>query len=225
VALLAAIERAFLEPLLEFFRRPEAVWVLAFVVLFRLGKVLADNTAASFYHQGLGLSSGAVAGANFLPSLVGVFAGAAFGGWLVAKLGTMRAVLAAGVLQAACLGLYLVLLAVGTGWMLYVKVGGEAFGGAAADAAFLTFVSGLCSRSYTATQYALLSSLAAVAFHTLAGGAGYLAEALGWVPFYALCIVAGLPALAIMLRLDATPRGAADGGGPVGVEGAKPQVR
>ncbi|MEJ0047328.1 MAG: hypothetical protein WDN04_15375 [Rhodospirillales bacterium] len=85
--------------------------------------------------------------------------------------------------------------------MLFAKVGGEAFAGAAADAAFLTFVSALCSRTHTATQYALLSSVAALAFHTLGGGAGYVAEALGWGPFYVLTIVASLPALVIMLHL------------------------
>jgi MFS transporter, PAT family, beta-lactamase induction signal transducer AmpG len=198
---LASLRASFLDPLIEFLARPGSAEVLAFVILFRLGKVFADNVAASFYHGALGFSSRVVANANFLPSLLGVFAGAAFGGWLVARLGTIRAVLTAGALQAASLGLYLALLSFGGAAMLFVKVGGEAFAGAAADAAFLTFVSALCSRSYTATQYALLSSLAALAFHTLGGGAGYVAEALGWGPFYGMTILASLPALGIMLRL------------------------
>jgi PAT family beta-lactamase induction signal transducer AmpG len=199
--LLASIRRSFADPLMEFLRRPGAAMVLALIVLFWLGKVFADNTAASFYHQGLGLSSRAVAGANFLPSLAGIYAGAAFGAWLVARLGSVRAVLIAGSLQAASLGLYLVLLAVGTTWMLYVKVGGEYFFNAAAQTAFLSFVSLLCSRNYTATQYALLSSIAAIPLHTFAGTAGYAAEALGWGPFYVCTMLGGLPALAIMLRI------------------------
>jgi MFS transporter, PAT family, beta-lactamase induction signal transducer AmpG len=199
--LLASIRRSFADPLMEFLGRPGAPMVLALVVLFWLGKVFADNTAASFYHQGLGLSSRAVAGANFLPALAGIYGGAAFGAWLVARLGTVRAVLLAGSLQAASLGLYLVLLAVGTTWMLYVKVGGEFFFNAAAQTAFLSFVSLLCSRNYTATQYALLSSIAAIPLHTFAGTAGYAAEALGWGPFYACTMLGGLPALAIMLLI------------------------
>lgn len=199
--LFAALRASFLDPLLEFFLRPGALEVLGFVILFRLGKVFADNTAASYYHNALGYPSGIVANANFLPSLAGVFTGAAFGGWLVAQLGKERAVLAAGTLQAASLGLYIALLALPTSWMLFIKVGGEAFAGAAADTSFLTFVSALCSRSYTATQYALLSSLAALAFHTVGGTAGFAAEAAGWPLFYALTIAASLPALAIMLHL------------------------
>jgi PAT family beta-lactamase induction signal transducer AmpG len=198
---LAALRHSFFDPLAEFFVRPAALEILAFVILFRLGKVLADNTAISFYHQAFGFSSAMVAYANSVPSLLGTLCGAAFGGWLVARLGTVRAVLITGALEAASLGLYVALLAFGSVWMLFVKVSGEAFAGAAADAAFLTFVSALCSRNYTATQYALLSSLAAVAFRTVGGGAGYAAEALGWVPFYVLTIVASLPALAIMLHL------------------------
>jgi PAT family beta-lactamase induction signal transducer AmpG len=200
VGLIAAIRRSFFDPLLEFARRPGAAVVLAFIVLFWLGKVFADNTAASFYHS-VGLSSRAVAGANFLPQLAGVYFGAALGAWFVARWGASRAVLVAGTLQAASLGLYLLVLAVGTGWMLYVKVGGEYFFNAAAQTAFLSFVSALCSRNYTATQYALLSSLAAIPLHTLAGTAGYVAEALGWAPFYAATMLAGLPALGILLVL------------------------
>lgn len=198
----ANVERAFLTPLREFLARDAALATLAFVVLFRLGKVFADNVAASFYRHGLGLGSAAVAGANFAPPLIGVFAGAAFGGWLVARLGRTRAVLAAGLLQATSLGLYLALLAAPAPWMLYLKVGGESFAGAAADTAFLSYVSALCARAYTATQYALLSSLAALVFHSLGGAAGFLAEALGWAPFYVLTVLGGLPALALLLWVD-----------------------
>lgn len=196
------VERAFLTPLREFLARDAALATLAFVVLFRLGKVFADNVAASFYRHGLGLGSAAVAGANFAPPLIGVFAGAAFGGLLVARLGRTRAVLAAGLLQAASLGLYLALLAAPAPWMLYLKVGGESFAGAAADTAFLSYISALCARAYTATQYALLSSLAALVFHSLGGAAGFLAEALGWAPFYALTMLGGLPALGLLLWVD-----------------------
>jgi PAT family beta-lactamase induction signal transducer AmpG len=201
IGVLAALRRSFFDPLRDFLGRPGAALVLAFIVLFWVGKVLADNTAASFYHNGIGLSARAVAWSQSWPQLLGVYLGAALGAWFVARLGPTRAVLVAGTLQAASLGLYLVLLAIGTGWMLYVKVGGEYFFNAAAQTAFLSFVSALCSRNYTATQYALLSSAAAIAFHTLAGSAGYLAEALGWAPFYAFTMLASLPALGILLFL------------------------
>jgi PAT family beta-lactamase induction signal transducer AmpG len=195
-----AFQQNFLGPLREFFGRPAASRVLAFVILFRLGKVMADNTAASFY-KSLNFDTHLVGLANGWPLVIGLLGGAAFGGYLVARLGTMRALLAAGLMQAASLGLYLVLLATGAPWMLFVKIGVEYFAGSAADIAFLTYVSALCARSYTAAQYALLSSLAAIVFHSSGSFAGYLAEALGWGPYYALTILAGLPALAVMFLL------------------------
>lgn len=184
-------------PLQNFLARPAAGWLLAFVILFLLGKVFADTMAAPFYRS-LGFDSAQVGAANFAPSLLGTFGGAALGGWLVARVGARRAVLLAGTVQAASLGLYLALGAAPTVAMLFVKVGGEYFAAGAANTAFLAFVSTLCSREYSASQYALLSSLAAVAFHVLATGAGYGAEALGWMPFFAGCIILSLPALAIL---------------------------
>jgi PAT family beta-lactamase induction signal transducer AmpG len=70
-----------------------------------------------------------------------------------------------------------------------------------ADAAFITYLSGLCSREFTATHYALLSSLAAISVHTIGGASGVLAERMGWVAFYALCMFAALPSMALMMVL------------------------
>jgi PAT family beta-lactamase induction signal transducer AmpG len=198
---LAALRQSFAAPLMEFLRRRRAAEILALVILFRLGKVFADNTAASYYHQALGFSSLVVAKANFVPSLAGTYAGAAFGGWLVVRLGTMRALLLTGSVQALSLGLYLALLAFTTPWMLYAKVGGEYFAGGAADAVFLAFISSLCAREYTATQYALLASLAAIALHSISGVAGDAVVALGWSRFYVATMLGGIPALLLALHL------------------------
>ncbi len=75
-----------------------------------------------------------------------------------------------------------------------------------ADAAFLTYLSGLVNRSFSATQYALLSSLAAVPLRTLGASAGVLAQSLGWWWFFVLTTLAALPAMAIMLILLARCR-------------------
>ncbi len=200
----AGVEAAFLAPLRDFLARPGAATVLAFVILFRLGKVFADGQAAAFYRYAVGFTPAVIGSAN-LYGWAGTLAGAAAGAWLVLRLGTLRALLLTGVLQALSLGLYLVLLATGpseaalTGKMLL-----ENAAGAAADMAFLTYVSALCSAAYTATQYALLSSLAALAFHTLGGLSGYLAEALGYRLFFAAAMLASTPALGLLLRMRRT---------------------
>jgi PAT family beta-lactamase induction signal transducer AmpG len=95
------------------------------------------------------------------------------------------------------------LLAVSAGehHVLYATVTTEAFAQGMADAAFITYLSGLCSRAFTATHYALLSSLAAIAVHTIGGTSGILAARLGWIEFYALCMFAALPSMGLMLLL------------------------
>jgi PAT family beta-lactamase induction signal transducer AmpG len=202
----AGVQAAFVAPFREFLGRAGAIQVLAFVLLFRLGKVFADGTAAGLYRYRLGFPPAAVAQANFF-SIFGTLAGAAAAGLLVARVGALRALLICGALQAASLGLYLALLATGADQaMLTAKVVLEYFAGAMADTAFLTYLSMLCSKAYTATQYAMLSSLAAVALHTLGGFSGYAAELLGYHSFYIAAMLASLPALLIVFRLDRLQR-------------------
>jgi PAT family beta-lactamase induction signal transducer AmpG len=199
--LLKRMRGAVVEPLAEFLSRPGAPTILAFVALFKLGEAMAGVMTAPFYHS-LGFDRNAIAVANFIPSLAAVFAGTAIGGWLVARLGVGRALLLTGWVQTLAMGMY-VLLAYSAGehHVLYATVFTEAFAEGMADAAFITYLSGICSVAFTATQYALLSSLAAVALRTVGGSSGFLAEAVGWKLFYTIAMFAALPAMLLMLRL------------------------
>lgn len=196
------LRSAIFDPLGEFLGRPQAWRILGFVVLFHLGKVFADTMAAPFYKGGPGFTQAAVGIANFLPGLAGTLLGAALGGAAVARLGARRAILLLGLAQAASLALYPALLLTGPSILaLSAKVALENLAGAAASAAFLSFLSGLCARDHTASQYALLSSLAALSLHTIGGTSGLLAQALGWPEFFALTMVLSLPALAVFLTI------------------------
>jgi len=100
------------------------------------------------------------------------------------------------------MAMYLLLaVSVGEHYVLYATVTTEAFAQGMADAAFITYLSGLCSRAFTATHYALLSSLSSIAIHTIGGASGALAAQVGWVAFYALCMFAALPSMGLMLVL------------------------
>jgi PAT family beta-lactamase induction signal transducer AmpG len=92
-------------------------------------------------------------------------------------------------------------LAPGQHVVLYATVAAEAFAQGLADAAFLTFLSALCTRQFAATQYALLSSVPQLAIHTIGGVSGLLAASLGWTWFYAVCMVGALPGMALMVVL------------------------
>ncbi len=193
--------RMVVAPLAAFLTRRGAVWALAFIVLFKLGEALAGVMLAPFY-RALGFDRGAVALANGPISLVATLAGISLGGWLVARRGAARALLWTGFAQMAAMAMYLALaVSAGRPGVLYVTTLVEAFAEGLADAAFLAFLSALCDRAYSATQYALLSSLAALPLRTLGGLSGFLAAWLGWSRFYGVCLLASLPAMLVMLHL------------------------
>lgn len=201
----ARLVAAVVAPLRDLLARPRAVEVLAFVLLFYLGEALAQTMAVPFYRS-LGYDRAQVAVSNGLPSLAATLAGAAFGGWLVRRIGTGRALISTGFVQMATMLLYIMLAwSHGAVAVLYAKVTLESFAEAMAAASFLTYLSSLCSRQFPATQYALLSSLAALAVHTIGGFSGYLAHWLGWVGFYTVALLAALPAMLIMLDLIGRP--------------------
>jgi PAT family beta-lactamase induction signal transducer AmpG len=194
------LAHAVIEPLRDFLNRRGTVLILAFVALFKLGEAMAGIMSPPFY-RALGFSREAIAATGWF-SLGGTLAGTAMGGWLVARMGTGRALLRTGWAQTSAMAMYVLLaLSAGQQQLLYATVTTEAFAQGTADAAFITYLSGLCSRQFTATHYALLSSLAAVAIHTIGGASGAVAARLGWVAFYALCMVAALPSMGLMLLL------------------------
>jgi len=188
-------------PLRDFLTRPAAGAILAYVALFKLGEAMAGVMTPAFYNS-LGFDRPSIALANGEVSLAATLAGVAVGGALVAHLGVGRALIWTAWGQILSNAMYVWLAySAGDRGVLFAQVIVEAFTDGLVDAAFIAYLSGLCAVAYTATQYALLSSLAAVASRTVGGFSGYLVQAVGWAEFYLLTMVAALPAMAIMIWL------------------------
>jgi PAT family beta-lactamase induction signal transducer AmpG len=195
------VRAAVVEPFADFMRRRYWLAILLFITLFKLGEALAAVMTAPFYRE-LGFSRIEVAAVNSVFGLVVTLAGVMAGGYVVARLGTARALVVTGLLQMLSNLMYVALANAGHSVpMLWAQVGVENFTDGLADAAFVTYLSMLTSRAFTATQYALLSSLAAVPLRTLGASSGWLAQALGWPGFFVLTTLAALPAMGIMLFL------------------------
>lgn len=200
-SLRARLQSAVVEPLRDFMARPGAVPILGFVLLFKLGEALAHRMAVPFYNA-MGFDRVAIADATGIPGLAASLAGAAAGAWLIARIGVRRALVLTGFVQMASMGLYFALaVSHGAWWILVTKITVENVAEGMADAAFITYLSSLCSRRFTATQYALLSSLSALGLRTIGGFSGIFAGWLGWVAFYAMTIFAAVPAMLLMLWL------------------------
>jgi PAT family beta-lactamase induction signal transducer AmpG len=197
----AMLRGAVLAPLREFLGRRHAGAILAFVALFKLGEALAGVMLAPFY-RALGFDRGAVALANGPLSLAASLAGITAGGWLVSRFGVRRTLVLTGFVQMVAMLMYVLLAySAGNREVLYATTLVEALAEGLADAAFLAFLSSLCAPAYTATQYALLSSLAALGLRTLGGLSGFMAAALGWRHFYLMATLSSLPAMLVMLYL------------------------
>ncbi len=197
----AAMQRRVVAPFAELLGRRDAWAMILFVLLANLGTQLADSMAYPFYHA-LGFAPTAVAGANGVPSLAAALAGAAASGFLVARFGLGRSLILTACVQMLSILLYVALARSGPVLpLLFAKVTLEGFAEVLAATTFATYLSRLCSLDYTATQFALLSSLAPVAWRTLGGATGILAERLGWEAFYLLTVAACLPGIAVMLVL------------------------
>jgi PAT family beta-lactamase induction signal transducer AmpG len=209
------LRRAVVAPFLDMFARLGAAQVLAiivFILLYKFGDALAGSMSNPLYVE-LGFTKVEVATVAKIYGVVATLAGVALGGMLVLRWGVFTALLVCGGMQALSNLMYVAQLWAGHDvLMLSVTIGAENLTGGMASAAFVAYLSGLCSRDFTATQYALLSSLATVGLNVLAASGGYLAQTLGWAPFFLLSTLFCLPGLLVLVwlmrRSSSAPAGA-----------------
>jgi PAT family beta-lactamase induction signal transducer AmpG len=186
------------EPFKDFMRRRGWVTILILIVLYKLGEALAGTMSNPLYRE-LGFSPAEVGNIGKMVGFVATLLGVAGGGLLVVRLGLFRALLVAGVLQMLSTLLYIALLVAGhDDVVLGFSIFGENFTGGMASAAFVAYLSRLCSPGFTATQYALYSSLAAVPARFLSAPSGWLVNRIDWIPFFAFATLACVPSLLLL---------------------------
>lgn len=193
------LSAAVIGPFADFMRRSAWPMILLFILGYKLGEAMAGVMATPLYVS-LGFSLSEIAAVSKLVGFFATIAGALIGGVVTVRWGIVRSLLLCGVLQSAG-NLFYVLQAVGGHRLGYLAlcVTAENLTGAMAGTALVGYLSSLCSPAFTATQYALLSSLASVGRTLVASSGGVLAEKLGWVPFFLLTTVATLPALFLLV--------------------------
>jgi PAT family beta-lactamase induction signal transducer AmpG len=209
--IVAWISGAAIGPFREFMGRRGWAAILVFVVLYKFGDALAGVMANPFY-VAMGFSRIEVANISKVFGVAATLAGVAAGGVLVHRHGLARALILCGVLQAVSNLMYVVQALAGHDLaLLTATIGIENFAGGMGSAAFVAYLSGLCNVAYTATQYALLSSLATVGRTTLSAGGGWLSVQLDWPLFFLVTTLAALPGIAmavwVMRRFPPVPEG------------------
>lgn len=175
--------------------------ILAFVVLYKFGDTLAGVMTSPFLLE-TGFTKAEIATVSKSYGLVASLAGFAVGGSLMSRVGLVRSLWICGILQLLTNFVFALQAMVGHDLiMLSVTIGFENLAGGMGTAAFIAYLSSLCNASYTATQYALLSSLFAVPRTLLSTSAGWLADQMNWIEFFSLTAGAAIPGLLLLAVL------------------------
>ncbi|MBN8970279.1 MAG: MFS transporter [Rhizobiales bacterium] len=187
----------------EFLARKDAAAVLAFVVLYKFTDAFSGTMTAPFVID-LGFSrndyAAIVKGVGLAATLLGGFAG----GFVANRYSLVASLWIGGLLQAIANLSFSWLALVGVNqYALAVAITAENFTSAIGTVIFVAYLSALCkSPLHTATQYALLTALAAVGRTYLSSGAGYVAKATGWPLFFVICVLVAIPSLLLLAWLQ-----------------------
>ncbi|HTI87844.1 MAG TPA: AmpG family muropeptide MFS transporter [Alphaproteobacteria bacterium] len=194
-------------PFADFIRRhPYWLPIIVFIALYKVSDAMMGRMTGPFYLE-LGFSLDEIAAVSKVFGLIATIGGAMTGGIIVSRIGIARGLLVCGVLQMFSNFLFAGLALIGHDIRgLIVVIGLENFAEGMASAALVAYLSALCGQGFTATQYALLSSLAALPRIVLASQSGRLADYLDWVGFFIVVPLLAVPSLLILGWLMARDR-------------------
>ncbi len=220
VACVAALRAAraagfpsFLAPWDAFFSRERAAWLLALIVLYKLGDAFAGSLSTSFLIRGAGFTPTEVGAVNKVLGLVATIVGALAGGAWLSRRPLYTSLMLFGILQAVSnFGYWLISVLPKSHALMAAAIGFENLCGGMGTAAFVAFLMALTDRRFSAAQYALLSALAAVGRVYVGPASGVMVAAFGWPTFFVFSVAAAFPGLLLLAWLR--PQVAALGGAP-----------
>jgi PAT family beta-lactamase induction signal transducer AmpG len=190
--------RAVIEPFSDFMKKDGWVAILLFVVLYKLGDAFAGVMTNPFLVDS-GFSKLEIAAVVKTFGFGATIVGALFGGIIVARIEIMRALLICGIMQMLSTLMFVVQAKAGYNvQILAVAIAAENFTGGMGTTAFVAYISSLCNTRYTATQYALFSSLAAFGRTWLSASSGWFVDQIGWAWFFVLSTAVAIPGLVMI---------------------------
>ena len=192
---------AVIEPLKEYFSRTHAIWILAFILFYKIGDSMAMNMTIPFYLD-LGFTKTQIGSVvklfGFWATIIGGLAG---GIWML-HIGINRALWIFGFLQALSIAGFVILAQVGANWYLLAGViAFENISGGMGTAAYTAFMASITNKKFTATQYALLTSLMGIPRVVAGAPTGYLAKIMGWEGFFIFCTLMAIPGLLLLFKI------------------------
>ncbi len=190
-------------PFVDFFSRNGwfALWILLLIGCYRISDITMGVMANPFYLD-LGFSKSEIAGISKVFGFFMSIGGSLVGGLLVMRYGLGGPLLLGAVLVALTNLLFALLAQIGPDLtMLAVVISADNLSGGLANAAFIAYLSSLTHRAYTATQYALFSSIMTLPGKFIGGYSGTVVDAAGYTSFFIYASLLGLPAIFLVMYI------------------------
>lgn len=195
---------AVIAPWKSFFSKKNALLILLFIVLYKLSDALALSLNTTFLIRGIGFSLVQVGSVSKIIGAAAGITGALAAGLCMTRMSLYRSLWFFGLLQLLSNLLYAWLAVVGKNIIVMgIAMFGENFFSGMATVAFVVFLTRLCDRRFTATQYALFSAVAAIGRIFVGPASAVLVDHMGWCDFYIVTSIVGLPSLLILWWLKA----------------------
>ncbi len=196
------IRDAVVLPWKDYLMRSGALEILLFIILYKIGDTLAAGLTTPFMLQ-IGFTKTELGSVTKGAGLIATIVGALVGGHILSQRSLKASLLLFGILQAVSTLGFAALAWTGRDLLLMgLTVCVENFCGGLGTAAFTAFLISLCSANYSATQFALLSSLMAITRNISGPVAGFLSVHYSWTTYFILCTLAAIPGLLMLLRYD-----------------------
>ena len=194
-----SLREAVFNPFIDYLRRPGAVEILLFILLYKLGDNLASALLTPFYIKVVGYTLTQISVYYKIVSFWGTFCGGLIGGALLTRYSIRKCLMAFGVFQGVTPLAFSILVATGPNVLaLAFVVAVETLSLGMGASALTAFMLRLCNRKFSATQYALLTSFMGIPRTIIPASAGFIVDGLGWVHFYMLCVALALPGLLLI---------------------------
>lgn len=194
------IKEAVIEPLVEYFSRENAVMILVFILLYKLGDTMASAITTPFYLD-IGFSKTEIGAVVKLFGFWATLIGSLTGGVMMLRIGIRRSLWIFGFLQAVSTAGFALLAHIGYSLpTLSGVIAFENLTGGMGTAAYAAFMGSITNKKFTATQYALLSSLMGVPRVIASAPTGFLAKHMGWENFFIFCVVIAIPGMLLLLK-------------------------
>lgn len=195
------IKEAVVNPFVEYFSRDGALWILAFILFYKIGDTMASAMTIPFYLE-IGFSKSEIGTVVKLFGFWATIGGSLIGGIILLRAGIYKGLWLFGILQAASTGCFAILAKIGPNVpALAGVIAFENLSSGMGTAAYVAYMASITNKKFTATQYALLTSLMGIPRVVASAPTGFFAKNFGWEGFFIFCTLIAIPGMLLLLKV------------------------